>query len=184
MDWPRDRLLIQVLDDSDDEVCQMLIKAEVTKWSQRGVNIIYRHRLSRTGYKAGNLKSAMSCDYVKDYEFVAIFDADFQPDPDFLRRTIPYLAHSPEVALVQARWRFGEYLVSACCRAPQTCVAFTFFLFFSLSPPWSRFFVGGSVRFSLAGQQVGGLLDWDPPLSENRGFAIDFWGPGARVKRP
>ena len=90
MDWPRDRLLIQVLDDSDDEVCQMLIKAEVTKWSQRGVNIIYRHRLSRTGYKAGNLKSAMSCDYVKDYEFVAIFDADFQPNPDFLKLTVPH----------------------------------------------------------------------------------------------
>lgn len=90
MDWPRDRLLIQVLDDSDDEVCQMLIKAEVTKWSQRGVNVIYRHRLSRTGYKAGNLKSAMACDYVKDYEFVAIFDADFQPNPDFLKLTVPH----------------------------------------------------------------------------------------------
>ena len=90
LDWPRDRLLIQVLDDSDDEVCQMLIKAEVTKWSQRGVNVIYRHRLSRTGYKAGNLKSAMACDYVKDYEFVAIFDADFQPNPDFLKLTVPH----------------------------------------------------------------------------------------------
>jgi hypothetical protein len=40
--------------------------------------------------KAGNLKSAMSCDYVKNYEFVAIFDADFQPGPDFLKKTIPY----------------------------------------------------------------------------------------------
>jgi cellulose synthase/poly-beta-1,6-N-acetylglucosamine synthase-like glycosyltransferase len=110
MDWPRDRLLIQVLDDSDDEVCQMLIKAEVTKWSQRGVNIIYRHRLSRTGYKAGNLKSAMSCDYVKDYEFVAIFDADFQPDADFLRRAVPPLLRDPGVALVQARCRTSRYL--------------------------------------------------------------------------
>ncbi|VAH70594.1 unnamed protein product [Triticum turgidum subsp. durum] len=90
IDWPRDRMLVQVLDDSDDETCQMLIRAEVTKWSQRGVNIIYRHRLSRTGYKAGNLKSAMSCEYVKDYEFVAIFDADFQPNPDFLKLTVPH----------------------------------------------------------------------------------------------
>ncbi|CAO2168584.1 unnamed protein product [Urochloa humidicola] len=106
MDWPRDRMLIQVLDDSDDEVCQMLIKAEVTKWSQRGVNIIYRHRLSRTGYKAGNLKSAMSCDYVKDYEFVAIFDADFQPNPDFLKLTVPHFKGNPELGLVQARWSF------------------------------------------------------------------------------
>lgn len=83
-------MLIQVLDDSDDLDVQSLIKAEVHKWQQRGVRILYRHRLIRTGYKAGNLKSAMSCDYVKDYEFVAIFDADFQPSPDFLKKTIPY----------------------------------------------------------------------------------------------
>ncbi|RRT42348.1 hypothetical protein B296_00057197 [Ensete ventricosum] len=87
---PMYRLLIQVLDDSDDETIQLLISTEVSKWSQRGVNIVYRHRLVRTGYKAGNLKSAMSCDYVKDYEFVAIFDADFQPNPDFLKLTIPH----------------------------------------------------------------------------------------------
>ncbi|CAK9133509.1 unnamed protein product [Ilex paraguariensis] len=84
LDWPKDRLLIQVLDDSDDEIVQLLIKNEVYSWKEKGVNIIYRHRFIRTGYKAGNLKSAMACDYVKDYEFVAIFDADFQPNPDFL----------------------------------------------------------------------------------------------------
>lgn len=106
IDWPRERMLVQVLDDSDDETCQMLIKAEVTKWSQRGVNIIYRHRLSRTGYKAGNLKSAMSCEYVKEYEFVAIFDADFQPNPDFLKLTVPHFKGNPELGLVQARWTF------------------------------------------------------------------------------
>lgn len=83
-------MLVQVLDDSDDLDVQDLIKAEVQKWQQRGVRILYRHRLIRTGYKAGNLKSAMSCDYVKDYEFVAIFDADFQPSPDFLKKTVPY----------------------------------------------------------------------------------------------
>ena len=101
LDWPKDRILIQVLDDSDDENIQWVIKGEVSKWSQKGVNIIYRHRLVRTGYKAGNLKSAMNCDYVKDYEFVAIFDADFQPNPDFLKQTVPHfkvsethLAHS------------------------------------------------------------------------------------------
>jgi len=90
LDWPKDRLLIQILDDSDNECIQDLIKSEVAKWNQKGVNIIYRHRLVRTGYKAGNLKSAMSCDYVKDYEFVAIFDADFQPTPDFLKQTVPH----------------------------------------------------------------------------------------------
>ncbi|KAG5137360.1 hypothetical protein JHK82_022091 [Glycine max] len=106
LDWPKDRLLIQVLDDSDDEGIQWLIKGEVSKWSQKGVNIIYRHRKFRTGYKAGNLKSAMSCDCVKDYEFVAIFDADFQPNPDFLKQTVPHFKGNPELALVQARWAF------------------------------------------------------------------------------
>ncbi|MCH84882.1 xyloglucan glycosyltransferase 4-like, partial [Trifolium medium] len=90
LDWPKDRILVQVLDDSDDANLQMLIKDEVSSWKEKGVNIVYRHRLIRTGYKAGNLKSAMSCDYVKDYEFVAIFDADFQPNPDYLKLTIPH----------------------------------------------------------------------------------------------
>nr|CAB3457109.1 unnamed protein product [Digitaria exilis] len=106
LDWPRDKFLIQVLDDSSDESIQMLIKAEVSKWSHQGVNIVYRHRVLRTGYKAGNLKSAMSCDYVKNYEFVAIFDADFQPNPDFLKKTIPHFEGNPELGLVQARWSF------------------------------------------------------------------------------
>lgn len=106
IDWPKDRLLIQVLDDSDDESIQCLIKAEVYNWSQQGINIVYRHRLVRTGYKAGNLKSAMSCDYVKNYEFVAIFDADFQPNPDFLKQTVPHFQGNPDLGLVQARWAF------------------------------------------------------------------------------
>uniref|UniRef100_A0A0E0B385 Glycosyltransferase 2-like domain-containing protein n=1 Tax=Oryza glumipatula TaxID=40148 RepID=A0A0E0B385_9ORYZ len=106
LDWPREKFLIQVLDDSSDESIQLLIKAEVSKWSHQGVNIVYRHRVLRTGYKAGNLKSAMSCDYVKDYEFVAIFDADFQPTPDFLKKTIPHFEGNPELGLVQARWSF------------------------------------------------------------------------------
>ncbi|XP_076888133.1 putative xyloglucan glycosyltransferase 6 [Bidens hawaiensis] len=105
-DWPRERMLVQVLDDSDDTTVQALIKAEVHKWQHRGVHIVYRHRLIRTGYKAGNLKSAMSCDYVKDYEFVAIFDADFQPAPDFLKKTIPHFKGNDELALVQTRWSF------------------------------------------------------------------------------
>lgn len=67
-----------------------MIKEEVTKWQQEGAHILYRHRVIRDGYKAGNLKSAMNCSYVKDYEFVAIFDADFQPTPDFLKRTVPH----------------------------------------------------------------------------------------------
>ncbi|KAL5997242.1 hypothetical protein ACLOJK_008172 [Asimina triloba] len=105
-DWPREKMLVQVLDDSDDVDVQRLLKAEVQKWQQKGVRILYRHRLIRTGYKAGNLKSAMSCDYVKDFEFVAIFDADFQPGTDFLKKTIPHFKGNDDVALVQSRWGF------------------------------------------------------------------------------
>ncbi|TKY57929.1 xyloglucan glycosyltransferase 12 [Spatholobus suberectus] len=106
LDWPKSKLLIQVLDDSDDITTQALIREEVQKWQKEGANIVYRHRVIRTGYKAGNLKSAMSCSYVKDYEFVAIFDADFQPTPDFLKRTVPHFKDNDELGLVQARWSF------------------------------------------------------------------------------
>ncbi|KAL2489117.1 putative xyloglucan glycosyltransferase 12 [Forsythia ovata] len=106
LDWPKGNLLIQILDDSDDPTTQSLIKEEVNKWQQEGANIVYRHRVIREGYKAGNLKSAMNCSYVKDYEFVAIFDADFQPTPDFLKRTVPHFKDNEELGLVQARWSF------------------------------------------------------------------------------
>ncbi|MCH91060.1 putative xyloglucan glycosyltransferase 12-like, partial [Trifolium medium] len=67
LDWPKSNFLIQVLDDSDDPVTSSLIQEEVQKWQQEGANILYRHRVIRDGYKAGNLKSAMNCSYVKDY---------------------------------------------------------------------------------------------------------------------
>lgn len=106
LDWPKDRFLVQILDDSSDELLQHLIRDEVMSWKEKGVNIVYGHRFIRTGYKAGNLKSAMASDYVKDYEFVAIFDADFQPNPDFLKLTVPHFKGNPELGLVQARWSF------------------------------------------------------------------------------
>lgn len=95
LDWPKSRILIQVLDDSSDVDTRFLIKGEVLKWHQKGTNIVYRHREDRTGYKAGNMKSGMQCAYVKDYEFVTIFDADFQPNSDFLKRTVPHFRVSP-----------------------------------------------------------------------------------------
>ncbi|XP_016452699.1 putative xyloglucan glycosyltransferase 12 [Nicotiana tabacum] len=106
LEWPKSKLLIQILDDSDDSMTQTLIKEEVHKWQKDGANIVYRHRVIREGYKAGNLKSAMNCSYVKDYEFVTIFDADFQPSPDFLKRTVPYFKDNEDLGLVQARWSF------------------------------------------------------------------------------
>ncbi|CAH1438101.1 unnamed protein product [Lactuca virosa] len=106
LSWPSDRIIIQVLDDSTDPIIKDLVELECKRWAGKGINIKYEIRGNRNGYKAGALKQGMKHPYVNQCEFVAIFDADFQPDPDFLWRTIPLLAHNPELALVQARWKF------------------------------------------------------------------------------
>ena len=72
------------------------------------MNIYYVVRDNRRGYKAGALHDGMKKDYVDECDYVAMFDADFQPDSDFLLRTIPFLIYNPEIALVQARWKFGK----------------------------------------------------------------------------
>lgn len=126
LDWPKLKILIQVLDDSDDPTTQLLIKEEVQKWEHEGANIVYRHRVIRDGYKAGNLKSAMNCSYVKDYEFVAIFDADFQPTPDFLKKTVPHFKDNEELGLVQARWSFVNKEENLLTRLQNINLAFHF----------------------------------------------------------
>ncbi|KAH0453742.1 hypothetical protein IEQ34_018066 [Dendrobium chrysotoxum] len=104
LDWPSDRMIIQILDDSTDPVD--LVKKECKIWKSKGLNIRYEVRNNRKGYKAGALKEGMLHYYVKDCDFVAMFDADFQPESDFLKRTVPFLIHNPEIALVQTRWTF------------------------------------------------------------------------------
>ncbi|XP_047182682.1 glucomannan 4-beta-mannosyltransferase 9-like [Vigna umbellata] len=104
--WPSDRIIIQVLDDSTDPIIKKMVELECQRWASKGINIKYEIRQNRNGYKAGALKEGMKHSYVNLCDYVAIFDADFQPEPNFLRRTIPFLVHNPEVALVQARWKF------------------------------------------------------------------------------
>jgi cellulose synthase/poly-beta-1,6-N-acetylglucosamine synthase-like glycosyltransferase len=99
IDYPRDRLEIQVLDDSTDETTSVAARA-VRRNAERGIDIKYIHRTDRTGYKAGALEAGLK---VARGEFVAIFDADFIPTQDFLQRTIHYFS-DPKVGLVQARW--------------------------------------------------------------------------------
>ncbi|XP_057781910.1 glucomannan 4-beta-mannosyltransferase 2-like [Salvia miltiorrhiza] len=106
LSWPADRLLIQVLDDSTDLLIKDMIEKECLKWASKGVNIRYQIRERKGGFKAGLLKQGLEHDYVKDCEYVAIFDSDFRPEPNFLRRSVPFLIHNPDIALVQARWRF------------------------------------------------------------------------------
>ncbi|VAI78425.1 unnamed protein product [Triticum turgidum subsp. durum] len=106
LSWPSDRIVIQVLDDSTDPAIKELVQAECHRWANKGVNIKYEIRDNRRGYKAGALKEGMKHGYVKDCDYVVIFDADFQPEPDYLSRAMPFLVHNPEIALVQARWVF------------------------------------------------------------------------------
>ncbi len=99
IDYPKDRLEIQVLDDSTDETREIAAEA-VERQAALGFDIKYLHRTNRVGYKAGALDEALK---VARGEFVAIFDADFVPTTDFLMKTVGYF-QDPKVALVQARW--------------------------------------------------------------------------------
>jgi cellulose synthase/poly-beta-1,6-N-acetylglucosamine synthase-like glycosyltransferase len=99
LDYPRELLEIQVLDDSTDETRDVAALA-VRRWQLQGFNIAHLHRTDRTGFKAGALAAGMQ---VATAPFVAIFDADFVPPADFLHRALPQF-WDPAVGLVQARW--------------------------------------------------------------------------------
>src|SRR6187397_233344 len=99
LDYPRELLEIQVLDDSTDETRSVAERA-VRRNAAQGVDIKYLHRVDRTGYKAGALEAGLT---VATGQYIAIFDADFIPTVDFLKRTIPFFA-DPKIAMVQARW--------------------------------------------------------------------------------
>jgi hypothetical protein len=99
IEYPREQFEIQVLDDSTDET-KDIIAAKVAEIAATGINIKHIHRTDRTGYKAGALDAAM--DKVEG-EFIAIFDSDFMPSVDFLKKTIPYF-EDPKIGVVQTRW--------------------------------------------------------------------------------
>ncbi|CAA6661316.1 unnamed protein product [Spirodela intermedia] len=91
LQWPAERLIVEVLDDSTDPLIKDLVQKECDKWSAKGVNVRYERRGDRKGYKAGALREGMKHSYVNECDYVAIFDADFQPESDFLTRTVPLL---------------------------------------------------------------------------------------------
>lgn len=101
LDYPRDRLQVQVLDDSDDGSLD-ISRLRVEHWRAQGVDIELRHRRDRDGYKAGALDEGLRA---ATGEFIAIFDADFAPPRDFLRQTLPFFA-KPNVGAVQAKWSY------------------------------------------------------------------------------
>lgn len=99
IEYPKNKLEIQVLDDSTDNTVS-LTKEIVKSYKEQGFNIKYIHRENRVGYKAGALKHGLE---IAEGELVAIFDADFVPNPDFLQKTVPHF-NNPEIGMVQTRW--------------------------------------------------------------------------------
>ena len=104
MQWPRSKLLIQVLDDSTCPETRAIIEESLELCREQGIQTQYRWRSNRTGYKAGAMADAMGD--LGLYAYIAVFDADFSPDPDFLLKTVPFLVANPHVGFVQARWTF------------------------------------------------------------------------------
>lgn len=99
LDYPEDRLQIQVLDDSTDDTFELVVQL-VEVYQSHGMNIELIHRVDRKGYKAGALQNALR---TATGELIAIFDADFVPKPDWLKRTVPSF-QTPKLGCLQTRW--------------------------------------------------------------------------------
>jgi cellulose synthase/poly-beta-1,6-N-acetylglucosamine synthase-like glycosyltransferase len=100
LDYPAHLLQIQVLDDSTDETTA-LAQNLVDGYRAQGINIELIHRRERPGFKAGALANGLG--YATG-QFMAIFDSDFVPEPDFLRQTVPHFAANPKLGIIQTRW--------------------------------------------------------------------------------
>ena len=123
MDYPKEKMRIMVLDDSDDETVHLL-SVVVAKYKKQGFQIDHIRRGTRKGYKAGALKHAMQ---TTDTEFVAIFDADFIPPNWFLKRAIPHFSKS-NIGLVQCRWGHVNENYSAITQAQALSLDFHFLI--------------------------------------------------------
>lgn len=100
LDYPKEKLEIQVVDDSTDETSAVASDL-IAEYQAAGYNIHHLQRSHREGYKAGALDNAT---HLASGEFVAIFDADFQPSSDFLRQTVPFFTVDDNLGMVQTRW--------------------------------------------------------------------------------
>jgi len=123
MDYPKEKMVIMVLDDSDDETVDLLFDV-VAKYKKEGFQIEHIRRGTRKGYKAGALKYAMT---ITDTEFVAIFDADFIPPNWFLKKAMPHFV-KPNIGLVQCRWGHVNENYSAITQAQALSLDFHFLI--------------------------------------------------------
>jgi cellulose synthase/poly-beta-1,6-N-acetylglucosamine synthase-like glycosyltransferase len=114
-DWPRDRLQVQVLDDSNDESAD-ITRAAVDEFRRLGHRVALVRRTTRSGFKAGALKAGLER---SNEPFVAMFDVDYVPQPDFLRQCMRPLLADPALAFVQARCDFLNGMTNKVTRAQQ-----------------------------------------------------------------
>ena len=135
LEYPKDLLEIQVLDDSTDDtgiIAQSIIK----KMTDQGLDIVYFHREDRTGFKAGALKEGLK---IAKGELLGIFDADFIPEPSFLKEIIPYFK-DPNIGMLQTRWGHINSDYSLLTRA-QSMGIDGHFAVEQASRAWSGFFL-------------------------------------------
>jgi len=99
LNYPSNKLQVQVLDDSNDDTAQ-IVSNLVTKLKEEGMNIDHIHRTNRSGFKAGALKEGLK---TASGELIAVFDADFLPEPNWLKKTVAYF-QDPSLGCLQTRW--------------------------------------------------------------------------------
>eukprot|EP01025_Chloroclados_australasicus_P030089 TRINITY_DN3014_c0_g1_i1.p1 TRINITY_DN3014_c0_g1~~TRINITY_DN3014_c0_g1_i1.p1 ORF type:complete len:518 (-),score=40.54 TRINITY_DN3014_c0_g1_i1:1280-2833(-) len=141
LEWPRDRFCVQVLDDSTDEETRRLVDEKCQEFVESGVNCYALRRTNRKGYKAGAMKEGT--DKLSDYEYIAVFDADFKPDRDFLYRTVPYIHSNPQIGYVQTRWIFTNPDESLLTRAQEINLNFHM-----KCEQWTHFATGAFFNFN------------------------------------
>ncbi|MCP4540008.1 MAG: glycosyltransferase [Chloroflexi bacterium] len=113
LDYPQDRLQIQILDDSTDETTHLAC-ARAAFHCERGIDMTVLRRPDRDGFKAGALAWGL---LRATGEYIAIFDADFSPNPDFLLQTVPHFLTNPQLGMVQTRWSYLNADYSSLTRA-------------------------------------------------------------------
>jgi cellulose synthase/poly-beta-1,6-N-acetylglucosamine synthase-like glycosyltransferase len=178
LDYPRDRLEVQVLDDSTDETREILA-ALVARLRSGGLDIQHVHRTHREGFKAGALAEGL---LRAKGEFLAIFDADAVPPRDALRRMVPYF-HEPEVAFVQARWTHLDRDYSLFTRLQAIAIDAHFRVeqfARHAAGLWFNFNGSGGVWRRRAIEQSGG---WSPEtLTEDLDLSYRAWLAGWRAR--
>ena len=173
LDWPRNRLEIQVLDDSDDETVE-IVNEKASYYGNRGFAIKVLRRSTRIGYKAAALQNGLR---EAKGDFIALFDADFVPPSTFLKKTVPHLVGKPSLGFVQTRWGFLNRLQNPLTKAVGLSLDSYHFIDQSGRQALGCFtgFNGSAGVFRTSALNDVGGWNWDT-LSEDMSFKLQLKG--------